>query len=207
MSTAIKAAASIREGRAAVKKNAEHFKADNHFWVGIEQGRGDVHPISWELMGADRKLAGKLKVDVAAVALRLEREAMRNAARASSYGADMVYADLVYNVQQEHRKEFYTKALIDAVNSHRPTILPSRTTFGCDLTGSVTATLLAGSTSLPCTIYKMNRTANGHRTPARDGNARARHARSWHCYHLFRGSAQSRPRRQNAIVYTWPRIR
>ena len=54
-------------GRAATKKELpEHFKAYKHVWVFIEQERGQVHPVSWELMGAGRKLADKLRVDLAA---------------------------------------------------------------------------------------------------------------------------------------------
>ena len=42
-------------GRAATKKELpEHFKAYKHVWVFIEQERGQVHPVSWELLGAGR---------------------------------------------------------------------------------------------------------------------------------------------------------
>ena len=59
MSTAPKTAAPA-SGRAATKKELpEHFKAYKHVWVFIEQERGQVHPVSWELMGAGRKLADR----------------------------------------------------------------------------------------------------------------------------------------------------
>ena len=57
-------------GRAATKKELpEHFKAYKHVWVFIEQERGQVHPVSWELLGAGRKLADKLEVELAAVVI------------------------------------------------------------------------------------------------------------------------------------------
>ena len=51
-------------GRAATKKELpEHFKGYKHVWVFIEQERGQVHPVSWELLGAGRQLADKLKAE------------------------------------------------------------------------------------------------------------------------------------------------
>ncbi len=70
MSEPTKAPAASAGSRAATKKELpEHFKAYKHVWVFIEQERGQVHPVSWELMGAGRKLADKLKVELAAVVL------------------------------------------------------------------------------------------------------------------------------------------
>src|SRR3974390_1628479 len=91
MSEPTKAAAPA--GRAATKKELpEHFKAYKHVWVFIEQERGQVHPVSWELMGAGRQLADKLKVELAAVVIGPEGEATRKAAaEAFCYGADLAY--------------------------------------------------------------------------------------------------------------------
>ena len=48
-------------GRASMKKELpEHFRAYKHVWVFVEMERGQVHPVSWELMGEGRKLADKL---------------------------------------------------------------------------------------------------------------------------------------------------
>ncbi len=158
----------------------EHFKAYKHIWVFVEQERGQVHPVSWELMGAGRKLADKLKVDLAAVVIGPEGEATRNAALESScYGADLTYL-VTENVLSEYRNESYTKALTDLVNTYKPEILLlGATTVGRDLAGSVATTLLTGLTadcteldvdadgslaatrptfggSLLCTIYTLN---------------------------------------------------
>src|SRR3974390_2807257 len=80
-------------GRAATKKELpDHFKAYKHVWVFIEQERGQVHPVSWELMGAGQRLARKLGVELAAVVLGPREETTRCiAADAFCYGADLAY--------------------------------------------------------------------------------------------------------------------
>jgi electron transfer flavoprotein alpha subunit len=180
MTTAPKPATSAA-GRAATKKELpEHFKAYKHVWVFIEQERGQVHPVSWELMGAGRKLADKLKVDLAAVVIGPAGEATQVAAAESfSYGADLVYM-VADDLLADYRNESYTKALTDVVNTYKPEILLlGATTLGRDLAGSVATTLLTGLTadcteldvdadgslaatrptfggSLLCTIYTLN---------------------------------------------------
>ncbi|CCD97417.1 protein FixB; electron transfer flavoprotein alpha chain [Bradyrhizobium sp. ORS 375] len=168
-------------GRAATKKELpEHFKAYKHVWVFIEQERGQVHPVSWELMGAGRQLADKLKVDLAAVVIGPPGEAVQHAAAESfCYGADLAYI-VADEVLADYRNEAYTKALTDTVNTFKPEILLlGATTLGRDLAGSVATTLLTGLTadctaldvdadgslaatrptfggSLLCTIYTLN---------------------------------------------------
>src|SRR5579864_556095 len=179
MSEPTKAAAPA--GRAATKKELpEHFKAYKHVWVFIEQERGQVHPVSWELMGAGRKLADKLKVDLAAVVIGPDGEVTGHAAtEAFCYGADLVYV-VADSLLTDYRNESYTKALTDVVNTYKPEILLlGATTLGRDLAGSVATTLLTGLTadctaldvdadgslaatrptfggSLLCTIYTLN---------------------------------------------------
>ncbi len=168
-------------GRAATKKELpEHFKAYKHVWVFIEQERGQVHPVSWELMGAGRKLADKLKVDLAAVVIGPPGESVQHAAGESfCYGADLAYI-VADDVLADYRNEAYTKAMTDVVNTFKPEILLlGATTLGRDLAGSVATTLLTGLTadcteldvdadgslaatrptfggSLLCTIYTLN---------------------------------------------------
>ncbi|UPK05705.1 electron transfer flavoprotein subunit alpha/FixB family protein [Bradyrhizobium sp. 170] len=149
MSSVIKGPTPAAGGRAAAKKELpEHFKAYKHIWVFIEQERGQVHPVSWELLGTGRKLADKLKVDLAAVVIGPEGEATRSAALESfCYGADLVYL-VADNVLSEYRNESYTKALTDLVNTYKPEILLlGATTLGRDLAGSVATTLLTGLTA------------------------------------------------------------
>ncbi|BBF92519.1 electron transfer flavoprotein subunit alpha/FixB family protein [Blastochloris tepida] len=167
--------------RAAAKKDLpEHFKAYKHVWVFIEQERGHVHPVSFELMGAGRRLADKLGVELAGVVLGAPGEALDHAvAETFCYGADLVYV-VSDPVLENYRNEPYSKALTDVVNTYKPEILLlGATTLGRDLAGSVATTLLTGLTadctelevdadgslaatrptfggSLLCTIYTLN---------------------------------------------------
>lgn len=181
MSNVIKAPTSAVGGRAATKKQLpDRFKAYKHVWVFVEQERGQVHPVSWELMGAGRKLANRLKVKLAAVVVGPEDETTRNAAlEAFCYGAELTYL-VADNVLSDYRNESYTKALSDLVEIYKPEILLlGATTLGRDLAGSVATTILTGLTadctdldvdadgslaatrptfggSLLCTIYTLN---------------------------------------------------
>ena len=167
--------------RAAAKKElSEHFKAYKHVFVFVEQERGQVHPVSWELMGAGRRLADKLGVSLAAVVLGPANGATRHAvAESFCYGADLAYV-VADDLLADYRNEPYTKALTEVVNSAKPEILLlGATTLGRDLAGSVATTLLTGLTadcteldvdadgslaatrptfggSLLCTIYTLN---------------------------------------------------
>jgi electron transfer flavoprotein alpha subunit len=168
-------------GRAGAKKELpEHFKAYKHVWVLVEQERGTVHPVSWELLGAGRRLADKLGVELAGVVLGPPGDATQHAAtEAFGYGADLVYL-VTDPLLADYRNEPYTKALTDLVNTYKPEILLlGATTLGRDLAGSVATTLLTGLTadcteldvdtdgslaatrptfggSLLCTIYTLN---------------------------------------------------
>ncbi len=181
MSEPAKPPAQATTGRAAAKKELpEHFKAYKHVWVFIEQERGQVHPVSWELMGAGRRLADKLKVELAAIVLGPSGEVTPGiVAEAFCYGADLAYV-VADDVLADYRNESYTKALTDLVNTYKPEILLlGATTLGRDLAGAVATTLLTGLTadcteldvdadgslaatrptfggSLLCTIYTLN---------------------------------------------------
>lgn len=168
-------------GRANTRKELpEHFKDYKHVWVFIEQERGQVHPVSWELLGAGRELADKLGVELAAVVLGPPGEGTLAAAtEAQCYGADLSYV-VADPLLSDYRNEPYTKAMTDLVNTYKPEILLlGATTLGRDLAGAVATTLLTGLTadctaldvdddkslaatrptfggSLLCTIYTLN---------------------------------------------------
>jgi electron transfer flavoprotein alpha subunit len=167
--------------RASAKKELpEHFRDYRHVWVFVELERGDVHPVSWELLGEGRKLADKLGVELASVVIGGADAATRKAATDSfCYGADLAYL-VEHPVLTDYRNESFSKALTQLVNTHKPEILLlGATTLGRDLAGSVATTLLTGLTadctelavdadgslaatrptfggSLLCTIYTLN---------------------------------------------------
>src|SRR6516225_9215424 len=168
-------------GRAGMKKELpEHFRDYKHVWVFIELERGAVHPVSWELMGAGRRLADKLGAQLAAAVLSGPGDAAGAAAsEAFAYGADLVYL-AQSPVLTNYRNEAYTRCMTELVNTYKPEILLlGATTLGRDLAGSVATTLLTGLTadctelavdsdgslaatrptfggSLLCTIYTLN---------------------------------------------------
>jgi len=174
-------AAAPQGNRASAKKELpEHFRDYKHVWVFVEQERGEIHPVSFELLGEGRKLADKLGVELAGVVLGAPGPATQAAvADAHQYGADLVYL-VEHETLKDYRNEPYSKAMTQLVNRHKPEILLlGATTLGRDLAGSVATTLLTGLTadctelavdaegslaatrptfggSLLCTIYTLN---------------------------------------------------
>lgn len=126
----------------------EHLKAYKGVWVFIEHDRGNVHQVSWELLGEGRKLADKLGVSLSGVLLGGPDENLEGFAReAFTYGADGCH--LVHDaVLKGYRNEPFTKGLTDLVNKYQPEIvLLGATTMGRDLAGSVATTLQTGLTA------------------------------------------------------------
>ncbi len=117
-------------------------------WVFIEHERGTTHPVSWELLGEGRKLADKLGVELAAVALGAPGESIREAcAESFCYGADLCYL-IEDPLLRDYRNEPYTRGLTNLVNKYQPEIfLLGATTLGRDLAGSIATTLATGLTA------------------------------------------------------------
>ncbi len=150
-------AATGAAGRAGTKKELpEHFRAYKHVWVAVEIEHGQVHSVSFELLGEGRKLADKRGVELAAVVMSDSREALdRATAQAFEYGADLVYV-VCDPALAHYRNEVSTKALTDLVNTYQPEILLlGATNLGRDLAGSVATTLLTGLTA-DCTELEID---------------------------------------------------
>jgi len=167
--------------RASTKKELpERFKSYRHVWVFVEVERGQIHPVSFELLGEGRKLADKLGVELAGVVLGPAGAATEAAvAEAFQHGADLAYL-IEDPLLADYRNEPYSRALTELVETYKPEILLlGATTLGRDLAGSVATTLLTGLTadctelnvdddgslaatrptfggSLLCTIYTLN---------------------------------------------------
>jgi len=181
MSTANTPAPNAAGGRAGMKKELpEKFRNHRHVWVVIEVERGEVHPVSWELLGEGRKLADKLGVELAGVVMGPEGPAtLAAAAESACYGADLAYV-VQHPVLTHYRTETYAKTLTELCETYKPEILLlGATTLGRDLAGAVATTLATGLTadctelavdadgslaatrptfggSLLCTIYTLN---------------------------------------------------
>ena len=137
----------------------EHLKAYKGVWVFIEHDRGVVHPVSWELLGAARKLADTLGAEVAGVLMGGPDEPLETFAQeAFAYGANLCY--VVHDpVLKGYRNEPFTRGLTDLVNKYQPEImLLGATTMGRDLAGSVATTLQTGLTA-DCTELNIDPTS------------------------------------------------
>ncbi len=126
----------------------ERLKAYQGVWVFVEHERGEVHPVSWELLGEGRKLADKLGVALAGVVLAAPGgEAGRFCEEAFYHGADLCYR-IEDPVLATYRNQPFTKGLTDLVERYQPEILLlGATTQGRDLAGSVATTLQTGLTA------------------------------------------------------------
>ncbi|THF59221.1 electron transfer flavoprotein subunit alpha/FixB family protein [Pseudothauera rhizosphaerae] len=116
-------------------------------WVFIEHERGQVHPVSWELLGEGRKLADMLGVELAGVVLAAPGEGQPFCQEAFAYGADLCYL-MESPVLKDYRNDPFTRGMTELVNTYQPEVLLlGATTQGRDLAGSVATTLATGLTA------------------------------------------------------------
>ncbi len=114
-------------------------------WVFVEQDAGEVHPVSWELLGRGRVLADALNCELAAMVLGHNVQAA--AEQAGYYGADKAY--VVDNpVLERYRTAPYANSSIALVRKYKPEIvLVGATTLGRDLAGAIATELRTGLTA------------------------------------------------------------
>ncbi|RZI42982.1 electron transfer flavoprotein subunit alpha/FixB family protein [Herbaspirillum sp. HC18] len=126
----------------------DRLKAYKGIWVFVEHEQGEVHPVSWELMGEARKLADKLGTEVAGIVLGPPGETSRGfCEQAFHHGADLCYL-IADPILANYRNDPFTKGLTDLVNTYKPEILLlGATVQGRDLAGSVATTLQTGLTA------------------------------------------------------------
>jgi electron transfer flavoprotein alpha subunit len=117
-------------------------------WVFIEHEHGQVHPVSYELLGKGRELANKLGTELVGVVLGSAHiEPKKLCEQAIGFGADFCYL-IQDDTLKDYRNQPYTKGLTELVNTYQPEILLlGATTQGRDLAGSVATTLLTGLTA------------------------------------------------------------
>src|SRR5690554_985588 len=99
-------------------------QVDKSQWQGVmvyaEHEEGRIHPVTWELMGKARVLAGK--IDQPVYALFLGDEIRAQAPKLLEYGADKVF---VYDnpALRHFRVDAYTDAFADCVENNKPGII------------------------------------------------------------------------------------
>ncbi|MCS7198949.1 MAG: electron transfer flavoprotein subunit alpha/FixB family protein [Caldimicrobium sp.] len=114
-------------------------------WVFIEQERGIIHPVSFELLGIAKKLALALSGKVAGVLLGYQVELLVE--EIFSYGADRVYL-IEHEVLLYYRHIPYVKGVSELAKKYQPEILLlGATPLGRDLAGGVATQLETGLTA------------------------------------------------------------
>ena len=131
------------------------------FWVFIEQEQGDVHPVSWELLGVARDLASQVKDEADAAGdevvvegVLLGSNVRAIAEQAIGFGADRVY--LVDDpVLENYRNCPYYLSIQSVARTYQPEVfLIGATTLGRDLAGAIATALGTGLTA-DCTQLEM----------------------------------------------------
>lgn len=114
-------------------------------WVFLEQIGGQVAPVSFELLGAGRRLADALGVDLSGVLLGHNVASLAD--EAIAYGADLVY--LINDpILEKYRTQPYMQGAASLVRKYRPEImLIGASILGRDLAGAVATELRTGLTA------------------------------------------------------------
>ncbi len=131
------------------------------FWVFIEQEGGEVHPVSWELLGVARRLASEVQDELQAgeesaivEGILIGEQIESLAKEAIRYGAERVYL-LDDPLFKHYRNGPYYTSLVSTVQKYQPEVfLIGATTLGRDLAGSVATGLRTGLTA-DCTQLQM----------------------------------------------------
>ncbi|MDS0524818.1 electron transfer flavoprotein subunit alpha/FixB family protein [Clostridium sp. SHJSY1] len=148
----------VKKGPAGVVEFVEEEKVliDKSLWRGIavyvDHVDGDIHPVTYELIGKAKELASKINHPVYAVFIG--KNIKEKAEELLHYGVDEVF---VYDDDEfkYFRIEPYTKAFEDFINSNKPsTILVGATTIGRSLAPRIAARFRTGLTA-DCTILGM----------------------------------------------------
>lgn len=148
----------VKKGPAGVVEFVEEEveQIDKSLWNGVavyvDHVEGDIHPVTYELIGKARELAAKINHPVYAVFLG--HNIRGRAKEILHYGVDDVF---VYDYEElkDFRIEPYTAAMEDFVNKNKPsTLLVGATTVGRSLAPRVAARFKTGLTA-DCTILEM----------------------------------------------------
>ncbi|NLM43513.1 MAG: electron transfer flavoprotein subunit alpha [Clostridiales bacterium] len=127
------------------KEEKTDISAYKGVWVYAEQRLGKLMTTSLELLGAGRKLANKLGVELSAVLLGSGVDFICE--ELVHYGADkVIYVE--HKLLQNYTTDGYTKVITDLINERKPEImLIGATNIGRDLAPRVAARLNTGLTA------------------------------------------------------------
>lgn len=150
---------------------AAKLSAYRGVWVFIEQTEGEPARVSWELLGKGRELADAIGVELIAIVLGENVEALCH--EAFAYGADKAYL-VDAPVFKHYRTKAYLMALCHLIDGRKPEIiLMGATGLGRDLAGAV-ATVVGTGLTADCTGLAVDDKRNLMQTrPAFGGNIMA----------------------------------
>ncbi len=114
-------------------------------WVYLETHGNELADVGLELLSEGRKLADKLKVPLAGIAIGSSIE--KNSRIAFQYGMDKLYLidDPIF---ENNIDDIFSKALVQLISKHKPEIfLAGATSFGRTLVPKVAAILKTGLTA------------------------------------------------------------
>jgi len=157
--------------------SARDFSGFKGVWVYVELTEtGDkthpkkIKPVTFELLGAARKLADELKEEVCAVLLT---DKDHNYAKdLGAYGADKVYL-VEHDELFEYNTDVFSTVIVGLVNRHKPSsMLYGATIQGRDLAPRVSSTLYVGLTA-DCTALAIKDGLLLQSRPAFGGNIMA----------------------------------
>ncbi len=134
----------------AVSPSIKDYKG---VWIFAEQREGRLAPVSFELLGAGRRLADELETDLSAVLLGAGEA---SALELIEWGADRVYL-CTDSAFERFNDETYTEVLSRLISEHKPAIvLAGATPIGRSFIPRVAARLRTGLTA-DCTSLEIDR--------------------------------------------------
>ena len=143
----------VKESGALEAHRTEGFDGFKGVWVYAEQREGKVSQVSHELLGAGRRLADDLEVELAAVVIGAGEDAGRELI---AWGADKVYVADDASLQ-DFNDEPYTEVLSSLIREHKPEIvLAGATAIGRSFVPRVATRLWAGMTA-DCTQLSVDK--------------------------------------------------
>lgn len=148
------------EGAIHFEQKADTFdkSAWKDFLIFVEQERGDIHPVAFELIGEARKMAAKVDYKVNCLIIGGEGTC-RNAEKLLAYGADTVY---VYEHPgfEGFRADCYADAAADCIAAVRPSsVLIGATALGRSLAPRLSTRFHTGLTA-DCTTLDIKPTTD-----------------------------------------------
>ncbi|MDY2936715.1 MAG: electron transfer flavoprotein subunit alpha [Fusicatenibacter sp.] len=117
-----------------------------NFLIFVEQERGDIHPVTYELIGEARKMAAKVNYEVHCVIVGGKGTA-QNAGKLLSYGVDKVF---VYEHPgfEGFRADCYADAVSDCIAANKPSsVLIGATSLGRSLAPRLSTRFHTGLTA------------------------------------------------------------